>query len=112
MRFVIHKSKQHETLKCFILHEKFDLVCDRSYLASLSQSLYMSGYIIAGTLMAYLSDKYGRRPLAIYCFIIEIAANISCALSPTIIQYLISRFLVGVAGTGRGIAFLALCKNH
>jgi MFS family permease len=97
--------------KHFITHEKFDLVCDRSYLASLSQSLYMSGYIIAGTILAHLSDKYGRRPLAIYCYIIDIAASISCALSPNIIQYLISRLLVGMATTGRGIAIGGLCKK-
>jgi MFS family permease len=72
----------------------------------------MSGYIVAGTLLAYLSDKYGRRPMVIYCYIIEIAGSISCALSPTIIQYLISRFLVGMATTGRGIAYWTLSKNH
>ena len=71
----------------------------------------MSGCIVAGTLVAYLSDKYGRRPLVIYCFIIEIVASISCALSPTIIQYLISRFLVGIATPGRAVAFWTLCKK-
>jgi len=73
--------------------------------------LIIADYILAGTIFAYASDNYERRPVVIIAFLLEITASISCALSINIIQYLISRLLVGTATIGRLITFGSLCKN-
>ncbi|CAG2100135.1 unnamed protein product [Medioppia subpectinata] len=75
---------------------EFDLVCDRANYASLTQAFFMFGYVVSGLIVAHYSDKYGRRPMVLMCYAIEILGIISCAFSYNIYQYLISRLLVGV----------------
>jgi MFS family permease len=70
---------------------KFDLVCDRSNIASLTKSVHMLRYFISGLVFAYYSGKYGRRPLVWISFTLEILSIISCSLSVNIIQYITSR---------------------
>ncbi|CAG2162653.1 unnamed protein product [Oppiella nova] len=78
----------------------YDLVCDRSNYASLSQSLYMFGFLITGLILSQFADKYGRKPLVWVSFIIEIIALTSSALSVNITQYSISRLFVGLSMYG------------
>ena len=80
---------------------QFDLVCDRSNLASLTQSAFMLGYFVSGLVFAYYSDKYGRRPLVWLSITLEVLSIISCSLSVNIIQYSISRFVTGIGNFGR-----------
>jgi len=76
---------------------QFDLVCDRSYLASLTQTAYMSGYVLAG-LLSFLSDKFGRRKIILYSYTINAIGCLSCAFSINIYQYIISRFIESFGG--------------
>jgi MFS family permease len=87
---------------------QFDLVCDRSDLASLTQSYFMSGYLVSGLVFSYYSDKYGRRPVVWLSFTLEILALLSCSLSVNITQYSISRFLNGVGASGRWLAMYTI----
>ncbi len=77
-------------------------MCNRSNLASLTQSAFMLGYFVAGLIFVYYSDKYGRRPLVWLSFTLEILSIISCSLSVNIIQYTISRFVNGIGSFGFG----------
>ncbi len=77
-------------------------MCDRSNLASLTQSAFMLGYFVAGLVFAYYSDKYGRRPLVWLSFTSVILSVISCSLSVNIKQYTISRFVTGIGSFGFG----------
>ena len=85
------------------------MVCDRSYLASLSQSAYMCGYVLAGC-FAFLSDKFGRRPMILICCVIEVIAYLSCAFSINITQYIISRLFQSLGGIGREMGFNSFGK--
>ena len=76
---------------------QFDLVCDRSYLASLTQTAYMSGYVLAG-LLSFLSDKFGRRKIMLYSYTINAIGCLSCGFSVNIYQYIISRFIESFGG--------------
>ncbi|CAG2100137.1 unnamed protein product [Medioppia subpectinata] len=78
----------------------FDLVCNRANYASLTQAFFMLGYVVSGLIVAHYSDKYGRRPMVLMCYVVEILGIISCAFSYNIYQYLISRLLVGVGYSG------------
>ena len=73
------------------------MVCDRSYLPSLTQTAYMCGYIFGG-LFAFLSDKFGRRKIILVSYTVNIIGIISCAFSVNIYQYIFSRFLQSFGG--------------
>ncbi|CAG2166906.1 unnamed protein product [Oppiella nova] len=79
-------------------------ICDRANFASFSQTLFMLGYVISGLVFSHYSDKYGRRPIVWLGFTIELTGILLCAVSPNIYYYSIARFLVGMGGSGRGMA--------
>ncbi|GBN65242.1 hypothetical protein AVEN_239322-1, partial [Araneus ventricosus] len=37
---------------------KFNLVCDREWLISMSKSIFIAGYFVSNIIFGYLSDKY------------------------------------------------------
>jgi OCT family organic cation transporter-like MFS transporter 4/5 len=80
---------------------EWDLVCDKSWLVSFSQSSYMIGMMVSTILFGYLSDKYGRRLVIMGGIVIEVIAGFSCAFSYSWIQFLISRFFLSLGQTGR-----------
>ncbi|RWS14788.1 organic cation transporter protein-like isoform X1 [Dinothrombium tinctorium] len=95
-------AKNNETLQCYEVNTpKFDLTCDRAWLASLTQSSYMAGSMLAVIGLGQASDRWGRLPIIWLGFLIEILAAASCTFSFNIYQYLISRFLLAFGASGR-----------
>ncbi|XP_023226067.1 solute carrier family 22 member 5-like isoform X1 [Centruroides sculpturatus] len=43
--------------------EKWDLVCDRAWIASFAQLMYFVGFLISVFIGGQLSDKFGRKPM-------------------------------------------------
>ncbi|XP_015794157.1 solute carrier family 22 member 3-like [Tetranychus urticae] len=80
---------------------EWDLVCDRAWLVSITQSLYMCGMTISALLCGHFSDKYGRLPVLWTAVVTEIVAGLSCAFSISIYQYMISRFVLAIGAYGR-----------
>ncbi|CAG2178290.1 unnamed protein product, partial [Oppiella nova] len=87
------------------------LVCDRNRLASMSQSLYMFGYVLGAVIFGYLSDRYGRLPIIWWTIIIEIIAGISSALSVNITHFIISRIILAFASNGRLLSTFMLVNE-
>ena len=54
---------------CFIVFVQWDLVCDRRWMASVSQSVYMLGDLVASSLLGQLSDRW------IYCDLIDLVLS-------------------------------------
>lgn len=80
---------------------QFDLVCDRAWLVSVTHSLYMCGMTLSALLCGHFSDKYGRLPVLWATIIMELIAGLSCAFSVSIVQFMISRFILAVGAYGR-----------
>lgn len=55
--------------------DAFDLVCDKSWLPSMTQSLHQVGYAISGIAFGIVSDRYGRFFCARIAIILEILAG-------------------------------------
>lgn len=81
--------------------DEWDLVCDRSWLISMTQSLYMGGFIISYSLFGFISDRYGRWRSLILGASIEMLAGFGCAFAPSIKLFMLFRFLVGLGNAGR-----------
>lgn len=83
------------------LIDEYDLVCDRSWLASLAVSVYQMGYAVSAIGVGLLSDKKGRSMAMRTSVCLEIVASLSQALSLNIYHFLFSRFFLGIAAYGR-----------
>jgi MFS family permease len=80
---------------------QFDLVCEKSWYPSLSQSIHQIGYAISGLGLGIISDRFGRFFCAKLAISLEIFAGFAVAFSPNVYAYLIARFFVGIAAYGR-----------
>lgn len=79
------------------------LVCDRSWLSSLTQSVYMFGIVFSALIFGHYSDKFGRKPCLVIAIIIEIVSGVLSALSPTFTVFTVSRFFVAFGCYGRNL---------
>lgn len=80
---------------------QFNLVCDRSWLASIAQSAHQLGYGVSGITFGLLSDKFGRRLSFRSAVLLEILAGFGQAFSPNMTVFIIARFFLGAAAYGR-----------
>lgn len=99
----------HDSLYGLTAVKEWDLVCDSSYLSSLSQSAYMIGIVFSALIFGYCSDKFGRKPTVLVAIVIEICSGFLSAYSNSITMFIITRFLLAFGCYGRnltGILFL------
>ncbi|KAH9381098.1 hypothetical protein HPB48_010770 [Haemaphysalis longicornis] len=91
----------HTDYKSTIVDE-WDLVCSRSWLVSLSQSVYMAGYMTSMIIFGQLSDRIGRRTVICIALSILLTAGFSTLLSQSFIAFISLRYFVslGVSGVG------------
>lgn len=80
--------------------EKWNLVCDKSWLISMSQSVYMAGILLASMLLGHISDRCGRRPVLLISFVLTFSSGIICAFSPSYIMFTVARLLLGCGKSG------------
>ncbi|XP_023225876.1 organic cation transporter protein-like isoform X2 [Centruroides sculpturatus] len=80
--------------------EKWNLVCDKSWLISMSQSVYMAGILLASLLLGHISDRFGRRPVLLISFVSTFCSGIICAFSPSYIVFTVMRFIIGCGKSG------------
>jgi EmrB/QacA subfamily drug resistance transporter len=64
----------------------------------------VSAYLVASTITTpiygRLSDLYGRRPLLLISIGLFVGSSVLCALSQTMVQLIVARFIQGVGGGG------------
>lgn len=81
--------------------DEWDLVCDRAWFISVTQSLYMSGFIVSFLVFGYISDRFGRWKSLMLGAVIEILSGLGCALAGSVSCFMMFRFLVGLGTAGR-----------
>ena len=91
-----------------VLTSEFDLVCDRSWLASMTQTIHQIGYAIAGVVFGLISDRYGRVFSEKIAVSLEVVMGLIQAFSPNMTVYMISRLFFGIASYGRFLNFYVL----
>ncbi|XP_067125125.1 organic cation transporter protein-like isoform X1 [Centruroides vittatus] len=90
----------HSRYKSTIV-EEWNLICENSWLASFTNSVYFLGYFLSAFVTGHLSDKYGRRPIILLSACSMSICSIICIFSAnywmfTIVRFLISFFRVGI----------------
>ncbi|XP_044268025.1 organic cation transporter protein-like [Tribolium madens] len=77
-----------------------DLVCTRTYLASLAQTITMLGILFGNMLFGYLSDRFGRRGPLTGAVVLQVVCGICTAFVPYFSLFLVMRFLTALATGG------------
>ncbi|KAI8492307.1 hypothetical protein Bbelb_297600 [Branchiostoma belcheri] len=78
----------------------FNLVCERSTLNSLSQSIYMAGVLVGAIGFGQLSDLIGRKKTLFISLLLMLVFGVVVAFSPEYITFVIMRFIVGASVSG------------
>ncbi|XP_045153128.1 solute carrier family 22 member 8 [Echinops telfairi] len=79
---------------------QWDLVCDSYKLKELAQSAFMAGILIGGIVLGNLSDRFGRKIILSWSYLLLAASGCCTAFSPTLLAYMVFRFLAGCSISG------------
>ncbi|XP_076360279.1 solute carrier family 22 member 6-B-like isoform X2 [Tachypleus tridentatus] len=79
---------------------QWDLFCDREWLVSMNQTVFMLGMLFGVFISGHLGDKFGRRPVLLGSLCLIIVSNYAGAAVPNLSFFYIARFCsaMGVAG--------------
>ncbi|XP_075975244.1 organic cation transporter protein-like [Anticarsia gemmatalis] len=92
---------------------EWDLICDKTSLASLAQSILHVGILTGSFLLGYMSDRYGRKTVVLMSLVLEILFVAISAVVPDFWMFLVCRFLIGVMVGGTMLScyvlFIELC---
>ncbi|CAD5223369.1 unnamed protein product [Bursaphelenchus okinawaensis] len=84
--------------------EEFYLVEDDGYKAEMALTISTAGDLLGSTLISYLSDIKGRRPILLFCLMSFGVFNLMLAFSPNIYVFWILRLLQGAFSSGLNCA--------
>lgn len=82
---------------------EWDLVCDRSSYAELSQTLIMLGQAVGAFVFTSLSDRFGRKPVNIGCHVTLFVVALATAFMPNFIEFAAFRLITGTFQQGIGL---------
>lgn len=79
---------------------EWDLVCDRSELVALTQSILMVGTMVGSVIFGHLSDRMGRRPVLMTSLFFQGCLGVVLSFSPNYWFFLLVRFFMGSLDQG------------
>ncbi|XP_023237742.1 organic cation transporter protein-like [Centruroides sculpturatus] len=85
--------------------EKWNLVCESSWLSSLSGSSFFVGFLVSAIVSGQISDRYGRRPVITWSLVLHITFGILCSFSPYYWMFTVSRFFLSAGITACNLTF-------
>ncbi|XP_069138044.1 solute carrier family 22 member 21-like [Argopecten irradians] len=89
---------------------EWDLFCEGGELAELTQTMVILGQGIGAVLFPSLSDRFGRKPVHIFCHIAVFSIMLGSAWAPNPVVFIALRFILGIIipGNGLSIAIMGL----
>ncbi|XP_066479657.1 solute carrier family 22 member 7-like [Tiliqua scincoides] len=82
---------------------EWDLVCEKKGLNQAIATFFFIGVTFGSVLFGYLSDRFGRRRMLLFAFIVTTFFGIMAAFSVSYVMFIIMRSLCGVGLTGLSI---------
>jgi len=75
---------------------QWDLVCDRSYLKDLTQTILFVGMMFGAVICTPLSDKFGRKPVFLFSNWAMVVVGVANAFIPNYYVFVLFRFFTGL----------------
>ncbi|KAM7378868.1 hypothetical protein PAMP_004462 [Pampus punctatissimus] len=75
----------------------FDLVCDKSNMAEVTQTVLMTGLLAGSFIFGPTAESYGRRRTTQLPVVLLLIFCIVAGVSPNVYVYIVSQFIVGAA---------------
>uniref|UniRef100_A0ABK0M8D6 Solute carrier family 22 member 8 n=1 Tax=Rattus norvegicus TaxID=10116 RepID=A0ABK0M8D6_RAT len=89
---------------------EWDLVCSSNKLKEMAQSIFMAGILVGGPVIGELSDRFGRKPILTWSYLMLAASGSGAAFSPSLPVYMIFRFLCGCSISGISLSTVILSE--
>jgi len=74
---------------------EWDLVCNKTYILSLGQSMYMAGVMIGSPLTGIASDHFGRRAILLCCLLLSSVLSLLVLFVRNVFGAISVRFIIG-----------------
>ncbi|XP_020823832.1 organic anion transporter 3-like isoform X2 [Phascolarctos cinereus] len=88
---------------------EWDLVCNSRQMKEMAQSFYMGGILVGGIVFGSLSDRFGRKPILTFSYLLLAVSGTCSAFSPSFLSYTFFRFLAGCSLSGISLSTVILC---
>ncbi|XP_067170859.1 solute carrier family 22 member 6-A-like [Apteryx mantelli] len=87
---------------------EWDLVCSYRQLRQMAQSIYMAGVLVGALVLGNLSDRFGRKAMLMWSYLLLGAMGTCTAFAPNYAAYCVFRFASGMALSGFGLSVACL----
>lgn len=77
----------------------WDLVCNRRWMGSIAQTIYMLGVFTGAVTLGGLADKIGRKKVFCWSATLQLILGVCVAFIPEYISFLFVRYLYGIFGS-------------
>ncbi|CAH0586905.1 unnamed protein product [Chrysodeixis includens] len=79
---------------------EWDLICEKRWLASFTQTLFQLGVLVGSVLFGMASDRFGRKNPLLVAVVIQVACGVAAAYVPEFWTFTFLRFLIGASVGG------------
>ncbi|CAH0719944.1 unnamed protein product, partial [Brenthis ino] len=79
---------------------EWDLICDRKWLTSFTQTLFQLGTLLGSVFFGMASDRFGRKKPLLVAVVIQVLMGIIAAYVPEFWTFTFVRFLIGMSVGG------------
>ena len=88
---------------------EFSLVCDREYLISLQNSIFVASWMAANLFLGMFSDRFGRKRTLVIFGALETITGVGLSFAPNITVFIILRTALGFCDTGLFMCGFVYC---
>ncbi|KAL2094843.1 hypothetical protein ACEWY4_009562 [Coilia grayii] len=96
------------TARSSTIISEWDLVCEQRSLKQMGQTIYMGGVLIGAVIFGGLSDKFGRRYLVLFSYLMMAVSGTCAAFATSFSVFCLFRFCCGMALSGLVLNTLSL----
>ncbi|XP_060939641.1 solute carrier family 22 member 13 [Limanda limanda] len=89
----------------------FDLICDKSFMVEVVQTVFMGGTLICAIIFGPAAESYGRRRATQLTVVFLLIFVVVSGLSPNVYVYIVSQFIVAAALGGYRINSIVIATE-